>query len=304
LYQVIYLDFNQLTIQLTIQFYFEILRNCNFLTIELLIKYGANLKLRDIHNRNILHWCAFTGKVILFHYFKEHHSIVNINDVDKFQQNSLHIACASGFHDLIIYLMKSREIDLFAQDLNGNTCLHMAVKSGLGRICWLLVRGTNKTTDNSRLVTIINKQKQRPFDMIRNEKGPNFRIIREWLQLEEESNSLTQKNNIFVDLIEEEKIKKSTILPLVVSKGVHKLEKTFKTLINWNSNRKMQAEWSLRLLTFFCAVFLPTLLDIIILGVGDLRSNTLWKGIFGYSTYGLIVAVATKQKHRISHISG
>lgn len=50
-----------------------------------------------------------------------------MNDVDQFQQNALHIACASGFSDLIMYLINRGEIDYYAQDFNGNTCLHMGL---------------------------------------------------------------------------------------------------------------------------------------------------------------------------------
>lgn len=103
------------------------------------------------------------------YYFQKYHSIGNLNDVDQFLQNPLHIACASGFSDLIIYLMKKSDIDIFAQDFNGNTVLHMAAKCGLSRICWMLAQ-MNKG-EGVRLVGIPNKQMQLPFDIIKNERG-------------------------------------------------------------------------------------------------------------------------------------
>ena len=101
---------------------------------------------------------------------QKYHSIHNFNDVDQFQQNALHIACASGFVDLIRYLIDSGDIDLFAQDLNGNTCLHMAVKCGLPRVCWQITE-KNKG-DCIRLIGIENNQHQTPYEMIRNERAP------------------------------------------------------------------------------------------------------------------------------------
>jgi hypothetical protein len=75
--------------------------------------------------------------------------------------------------------MKTGDMDYYVQDLNGNTCLHMAAKSGLTRICWLLTRENNG--DCAKLIGYQNKNNQTPFDLIRNEKGPQFKKIREWL---------------------------------------------------------------------------------------------------------------------------
>ena len=44
-------------------------RNCNIYAIELLLKHGADLTVRDIYNRSIMHWAAYTGKVCVFLYF-------------------------------------------------------------------------------------------------------------------------------------------------------------------------------------------------------------------------------------------
>lgn len=49
----------------------------------------------------------------------------NFNDQDQFQQNALHIACGSGFLDMIKFLIDRCSVDLFAKDFNGNTCLHL-----------------------------------------------------------------------------------------------------------------------------------------------------------------------------------
>jgi ankyrin repeat protein len=104
---------------------FVCIKNCNLNAIEMLTEHGADLTHRDVYNRSILHWTAYTGKVVLFHYFQKYHNINSLNDFDQFQQNPMHIAAASGFNDLIIYLLERSDVDIFAQDFNGNTCLHM-----------------------------------------------------------------------------------------------------------------------------------------------------------------------------------
>ena len=104
------------------------------------------------------------------HYFHKYHSINNLNEVDQFLQNPLHIACASGFQEMINFLIDSGQIDLNAQDSNGNTCMHMAVKCGLPRICWKIAQQNGG--ECARLIGVVNNQNQRPIDLIRNEKGP------------------------------------------------------------------------------------------------------------------------------------
>ena len=39
------------------------------MTIELLIKNGADLTVRDVYNRSIVHWIAYTGKVYVTNFF-------------------------------------------------------------------------------------------------------------------------------------------------------------------------------------------------------------------------------------------
>ena len=105
----------------------------------------------------------------MLYYFQKYHSIGGFNELDQFQQNALHIACACGYYDLAKFLLDSGEFNLFAQDVNGNTCLHMAVKSGMDRLCWQMTRFNHG--ECVRLVNITNNNNQKPFDLIRNERG-------------------------------------------------------------------------------------------------------------------------------------
>ncbi len=89
--------------------------------------------------------------------------------MDQFQQNPMHIAAASGFADLVRYFIDSGEVDLMAQDINGNTCMHMTVKAGMPRLSWLISQSTRG--ECVRLINIENKQHLKPYDLIKNEKG-------------------------------------------------------------------------------------------------------------------------------------
>lgn len=134
-----------------------------------------------------MHWAAYTGKPyvithlitiitlmfnlilffsILLHYFKKYHKM-DLNDYDRFKQNPLHIASASASSLLAQYLLKSKEFDLFDQDFNGNTCLHMSVKAGLHRVSWLYIQQAGR-----RLLHVENKLRQTPLDMISTESAP------------------------------------------------------------------------------------------------------------------------------------
>lgn len=89
------------------------------------------------------------------------------------------IACATKNGDLARYLIRSKEFDMHHQDLNGNTCLHMAVKSGLPRLTHLIC-----TTGGKSLMNVQNKNHQIPIDMIINEREPVYEKIRSWLKFE------------------------------------------------------------------------------------------------------------------------
>ena len=92
------------------------------------------------------------------YYFQKYCGLNDLNDADQFEQNAMHIACASGFQELIRYLIEHGNINLYAQDCNGNTCLHMAAKCGLPRICWQITQKYNG--EAIRLIGVLNKQNQ------------------------------------------------------------------------------------------------------------------------------------------------
>jgi ankyrin repeat protein len=100
----------------------------------------------------------------LVNYYQNYHGL-DTNDTDQFKQNSLHIACGSQHTNLATYLIKSKKMNLYDQDFNGNTCLHMAAKSGLSRICWLIVKQSGK-----RIMAVKNNANLTALDMLGSDK--------------------------------------------------------------------------------------------------------------------------------------
>ena len=99
----------------------------------------------------------------MFHYFQKYHKI-QINDIDKFEQTALHIATACNHEELARYLISTKEFNLYDQDFNGNTVLHMAVKSGSPRLTWFIFENSGR-----RLLSVQNKLYQTPLELIVND---------------------------------------------------------------------------------------------------------------------------------------
>ena len=96
----------------------------------------------------------------MFDYFRKYHKI-QINEIDQFKQTALHIAAACGHEDLARYLINTKEFNLYDQDFNGNTVLHMAAKFGLTRLSWFIFKNSGR-----RLLNVQNKIYQTPLELI------------------------------------------------------------------------------------------------------------------------------------------
>ncbi len=245
-----------------------------------MISLGANLKIRDIYNRSILHWSAYSGKVLWFYYFQKHHEIANFNDVDQFLQTPLHIACASGFMEIAKFLIETGHIDLFSQDINGNTVLHMAARAGMPRICWAIAE--KNRGECIRLATTYNKQKQRPYDLIRNEKGLKHRQIKSWLRMEGLVNPLIRK-----DLSE----------PMGSFSDLGMVDKV---MVSLKLSTKQQGfiEWFFRFISSFLVISLPVFVNYFVIP----WQFSVLKGVLGYGSLVCVMFLFGKQKHRIDHI--
>ncbi len=95
-----------------------------------------------------------------------------INDADQFKQNALHIAAACGNDDLVRYLINTKEFNLYDQDFNGNTVLHMTSKAGLSRISWIIFKNSGR-----RLLHVQNKLYQTPLELISSDTTPSYVVL-------------------------------------------------------------------------------------------------------------------------------
>lgn len=271
-------------------------KNCNLYTTEFLIENHADLNARDSYNRSVIHWSAYAGKVIMIYYFQKYHGLNDLNELDQFEQNVMHIACSLGFQELIRYLVDHGQINLYAQDCNGNSCLHLTALRGLPRISWLLTQQNNGQC--IRLITLLNKQNQTPFDLIRNENTPNFRLIRNWLRLELKTNDCILSENKSKNRNSEKKAdEKNLISSLKAKSGAVNIS----SYLKWNSFRRLKFDWFCHFLLFPLSLLIPMVAYRILF---DNRELSLWNGIIGYFSLPLILYGLTRQRHRIANISG
>jgi hypothetical protein len=171
----------------------------------------------------------------------------------------------------------------------------MAAKSGMARTCWLITQ--KNRGDCVRLINVENKQKQKPYDLIRNEKGPQFKKIRDWLRIEARTNDFIDRINIKSnnekksdDFIMPSKFPTQKMCSLLPANSIFK----------WSSYRIGYAEWLSRFVCFFVLLTLPQILNRVLF----VNEISVFKGIIAYSALISIMFVLTKQKHRINHISG
>jgi len=200
--------------------------------------------------------------------------------MDQFLQNPLHIACASGFNEIAKFLVETGHIDLFSQDINGNTVLHMAARSGMSRICWAIAQ--KNRGECIKLATVYNKQKQRPYDLVRNEKGLKHRQIKNWLRMESLVNPLITR-----DLSE----------PMG---SINELEMKEKILakLKLSTNQQGFIEWFFWYISSFLVITLPVLLNFFVIP----WQFSVLKGFLGYGSLGFVMYLFSKQKHRIDHM--
>jgi hypothetical protein len=221
------------------------------------------------------------------YYFQKYYELNDLNETDQFGQNVMHIAASLGYQELIRYILDHGNVNLYAQDCNGNTCLHLTANQGLARLCWLITQKNGG--ECVRLISVLNKQNQTAFDSIKNENTPNFKKIRNWLRLEAKTNEflLDTRNNI------DKKTDKSSPSLLKIKPGT--------IFFRWNSVRKMQLEWLAHFLTFPISLLLPMLIYRILF---DSTKFSMLHGFIGYSSFVIIIYGMTHQRHRIEHLSG
>ena len=216
------------------------------------------------------------------YYFQNYHNMNDLNEVDQFGQHVLHISTNQNHYELSKYILNNGRINVFAQDCNGNTCLHTAVKSGLAKTSWLITQKNNG--ENIRLASILNNQNETPYDLIRNEKKENFMTIKNWLTLEAKTNKyLLDKNYV------EKKNNFAT------------QSKSIESYLKWNSETDRRLKWFVQFTKFPIVITAPMLLNKLLF---DQNDYNMLQGLIGYSTFILFVVTMSQLSHRIPHISG
>ena len=141
----------------------------NLKIMKLLISNHADINALSLNGLNMLHKAAQGNKpsAIIF-YNKKYNMDLNATDNDNL--NALHLATISGMDSSLVYLL-SLGMDPNAQDINGNTPLHYAVKYNQIRII-------KKLLQNGAKKNIINKTQKKTPVMMAEDKPEILEIFR------------------------------------------------------------------------------------------------------------------------------
>lgn len=100
--------------------------NGNLQIVEMLLEAHANIEKTDSEKRNALHLAAKSGHMHVCQYLLDKTSL-HINTPDADGMTPLHHACARE-KTLVIKMLIERGADIYAEDKNGDTPLHRAMK--------------------------------------------------------------------------------------------------------------------------------------------------------------------------------
>eukprot|EP00347_Sterkiella_histriomuscorum_P002633 403367392 len=128
--------------------------------IKLMVKIGADITVRSKLGINLIHVSAQGDQAYSLVYFKNRGLSIHQKDCDS--STALHWACFGG-SDTALYYLLAWNIDINAQEANGNTCLHQAIKRAshfpsTRSIKELLIKGADPN--------IKNFYNQRPIDLV------------------------------------------------------------------------------------------------------------------------------------------
>jgi len=121
--------------------------------MDLVDKYGADFKFRNIYGANVLHIAAQGDQPAPLFYFTKTKGMM-IDDADNRGSTALHWACFARSEFALSYIL-SMQPNLEYQDNQGNTPLHLAIKSvatlrSTRPVRALLLRGAKRSAKNKR----------------------------------------------------------------------------------------------------------------------------------------------------------
>ena len=77
---------------------------------EYMLTKGANIKLKNIGEKTLVHLAAFKGNLEVLKYF--HDKGLSLSDADRYGNTPLIIASRNGFFNIVEYLIKNERLDL------------------------------------------------------------------------------------------------------------------------------------------------------------------------------------------------
>jgi ankyrin repeat protein len=141
----------------------------NLKVMKLLISNHADINALSLNGLNMLHKAAQGNKPSAIIFYNKKYNI-DLNSSDNDNLNALHLATIAGMDSSVIYLL-SLGMDPNAQDINGNTPLHYAVKYNQIRII-------KKLLQNGAKKNIINKTQKKTAVMMAEDKPEILEIFR------------------------------------------------------------------------------------------------------------------------------
>lgn len=94
--------------------------------LEFLISQNVKVNVCDIYGRNPLHISALCGSNPSATYFVRE-NLISINDTDSLIRAPLHLACAKGHRDIVLFLLENGA-DRYLKDFQGKSPLHKAIE--------------------------------------------------------------------------------------------------------------------------------------------------------------------------------
>ncbi len=113
-----------------------------------IIALGGDLHVKNLNGESLLHIAARNNQIIPLIFLSK---ILYINDLDNFKQTPLIYTVKYNSKSCFEFLLRLRNIDLNAQDEEGNTALHLTVlNEEIFMVYKLLMKGARYNLKNKK----------------------------------------------------------------------------------------------------------------------------------------------------------
>lgn len=133
----------------------------------------------DRHQRTALHYAASTGNSrFCAALLKRGCKLDARANIDKLCRTPVHAACLNGRVDIVKMFFAASSNSVWEPDYNGDTCLHIAARSGHLEVCRFLVEDANCPQKVLSSVLRIPKIWTSAFKIGSKESGEVFRYLK------------------------------------------------------------------------------------------------------------------------------